>query len=71
MKADIVVLISHLGDAEEEGWEGCLSVPGLRGVQVATLGAHKLQFLILPIDGRQRTAVLTQCPSHGLEVLLH
>ena len=24
--------IVHLGDAEEEGWEGCLSVPGLRGV---------------------------------------
>lgn len=25
-------LITPLGDAEEEGWEGCLSVPGLRGV---------------------------------------
>ena len=24
--------ISALGDAEEEDWEGCLSVPGLRGV---------------------------------------
>lgn len=24
--------IEPLGDAEEEGWEGCLSVPGLRGV---------------------------------------
>ncbi len=24
--------IVHLGDAEEEGWEGCLSVPGLRGL---------------------------------------
>lgn len=24
--------ITALGDAEEEGWEGCLSVPGLRGV---------------------------------------
>jgi len=24
--------IEALGDAEEEGWEGCLSVPGLRGV---------------------------------------
>ena len=24
--------IVHLGDVEEEGWEGCLSVPGLRGV---------------------------------------
>jgi peptide deformylase len=24
--------ITPLGDAEEEGWEGCLSVPGLRGV---------------------------------------
>ena len=23
--------ITPLGDAEEEGWEGCLSVPGLRG----------------------------------------
>ena len=25
-------VIMPLGDAEEEGWEGCLSVPGLRGV---------------------------------------
>ncbi len=25
-------VISPLGDDEEEGWEGCLSVPGLRGV---------------------------------------
>ncbi len=24
--------IAPLGDVEEEGWEGCLSVPGLRGV---------------------------------------
>ena len=24
--------IEALGAAEEEGWEGCLSVPGLRGV---------------------------------------
>jgi peptide deformylase len=24
-------LITPLGDEEEEGWEGCLSVPGLRG----------------------------------------
>jgi peptide deformylase len=24
--------ITPLGDAEEEGWEGCLSVPGLRGM---------------------------------------
>jgi peptide deformylase len=24
--------IEPLGDTEEEGWEGCLSVPGLRGV---------------------------------------
>ena len=24
--------ITPLGDAEEEGWEGCLSVPGMRGV---------------------------------------
>ena len=24
-------LITPLSDAEEEGWEGCLSVPGLRG----------------------------------------
>ena len=25
-------VVTPLGDAEEEGWEGCLSVPGLRGV---------------------------------------
>src|SRR5512138_1397166 len=25
-------VIEPLGDAAEEGWEGCLSVPGLRGV---------------------------------------
>src|SRR5258705_13230804 len=25
-------LITPVGDEEEEGWEGCLSVPGLRGV---------------------------------------
>ncbi len=25
-------VIEPLGDLEEEGWEGCLSVPGLRGV---------------------------------------
>jgi peptide deformylase len=24
--------ITPIGDAEEDGWEGCLSVPGLRGV---------------------------------------
>lgn len=24
--------ITQIGDAEEDGWEGCLSVPGLRGV---------------------------------------
>lgn len=24
--------VTPLGDAEEEGWEGCLSVPGLRGI---------------------------------------
>jgi peptide deformylase len=25
-------VITPLGDDEEEGWEGCLSVPGMRGV---------------------------------------
>ncbi|MBA4265078.1 MAG: peptide deformylase [Comamonadaceae bacterium] len=25
-------VITPLGDAEEEGWEGCLSVPGMRGL---------------------------------------
>ena len=25
-------MIEPIGEAEEEGWEGCLSVPGLRGV---------------------------------------
>ncbi|SRR6266478_865692 len=25
-------VLTPLGDAEEEGWEGCLSVPGLRGL---------------------------------------
>ena len=25
-------VITPLGDEEEEGWEGCLSVPGMRGV---------------------------------------
>lgn len=25
-------VVTAIGDAEEEGWEGCLSVPGLRGV---------------------------------------
>jgi peptide deformylase len=25
-------VLTPLGDATEEGWEGCLSVPGLRGV---------------------------------------
>ncbi len=25
-------VVTPLGDAQEEGWEGCLSVPGLRGV---------------------------------------
>jgi len=25
-------VITHLGDEQEEDWEGCLSVPGLRGV---------------------------------------
>ena len=25
-------VIEPIGDAEEEGWEGCLSVPGMRGV---------------------------------------
>ena len=25
-------VITPIGDEEEEGWEGCLSVPGLRGV---------------------------------------
>lgn len=25
-------VITPIGEAEEEGWEGCLSVPGLRGV---------------------------------------
>jgi peptide deformylase len=25
-------VLTPIGDEEEEGWEGCLSVPGLRGV---------------------------------------
>ena len=25
-------VLTPMGDEEEEGWEGCLSVPGLRGV---------------------------------------
>ena len=25
-------IVTPLGDAKEEGWEGCLSVPGMRGV---------------------------------------
>lgn len=25
-------VVTPIGDAQEEGWEGCLSVPGLRGV---------------------------------------
>jgi peptide deformylase len=30
-------IITPLDDAEEEGWEGCLSVPGMRGIVPRTL----------------------------------
>ena len=32
--------LTPLSDEMEEGWEGCLSVPGLRGVVAATRGNH-------------------------------
>jgi peptide deformylase len=42
-------VITPLGDAEEEGWEGCLSVPGLRGV-VPRLA--RIRYTGVDADGR-------------------
>lgn len=41
--------IEPVGDAVEEGWEGCLSIPGLRG---AVPRAARIRFRGLDIEGR-------------------
>ncbi len=48
-------VIEALTDEEEEGWEGCLSVPGLRGVVPRTA---KIRYRGVDLQGRQidRTA---------------
>ena len=45
-------VIEPIGDAEEEGWEGCLSVPGLRGVvpRFARIRYHGVDVDGRPID---------------------
>ena len=45
-------VLTPLGDEQEEGWEGCLSVPGLRGVvpRFIRLRYQGLDPLGLPID---------------------
>jgi peptide deformylase len=44
--------IEPLTDVEEEGWEGCLSVPGLRGVvpRIARIRYHGFDPKGMPID---------------------
>ena len=41
--------IAPVGDAPEDGWEGCLSIPGLRG---CVRRAARIRFRGLDIDGR-------------------
>jgi peptide deformylase len=42
-------VITPLGDAMEDGWEGCLSVPGLRGV----VPRHaRIRYRGFDVDGR-------------------
>jgi peptide deformylase len=41
--------IEPLGDAEEEGWEGCLSVPGMRGVVPRFA---RIRYRGVDVDGR-------------------
>lgn len=41
--------VEPLGDAEEDGWEGCLSVPGMRGV-VPRL--TRIRYRGFDVDGR-------------------
>ncbi len=45
-------VITPLGDEEEEGWEGCLSVPGMRGVvpRWRRIGYRGFDALGQPID---------------------
>lgn len=43
-------LLQPLGDETEEGWEGCLSVPGLRGVVPRW---RRLRYSGFDADGRQ------------------
>ena len=42
-------VITPLGEAEEEGWEGCLSVPGLRGVVPRW---QRVRYTGFDLDGR-------------------
>jgi peptide deformylase len=45
-------VITPVGDEEEEGWEGCLSVPGLRGVVPRF---KRIRYQGLSPDGSSRT----------------
>jgi peptide deformylase len=42
--------IEAIGDDEEEGWEGCLSVPGLRGIVPRFA---RIRYRGVDLDGRQ------------------
>lgn len=60
-------VLEPLGDEEEEGWEGCLSVPGLRGVvprwkrlRYAGYDAHG-QRLERVVDGFHARVVQHEC----------
>ena len=48
-------VITPLGDAQVEGWEGCLSLPGLRGLVPR---AQRIHYRALGLDGNviERTA---------------
>ena len=41
-------VLTPLGDAEDEGWEGCLSVPGLRGLVPRW---HQLRYTGFDVEG--------------------
>jgi peptide deformylase len=42
-------VITPVGDEEEDGWEGCLSVPGLRGVVPRW---HRIRYTGFDVQGR-------------------
>ena len=64
-RALINPVVEPLGDAMEPGWEGCLSIPGLRG---SVMRAHRVSWRAVGLDGESLSG---EAEALGARVLQH